>query len=65
MSWKGSAGYRLSPDLRFDPGIVLDGLRNTTILLSQDSRSPGRHLKAGRLKCETGVRRLETNVAIG
>jgi hypothetical protein len=42
MSWKGY-GRKLSwPNLRYYPGICLEGLRKTKKNLSQDSRSPGR-----------------------
>jgi hypothetical protein len=47
MNWKGCGRKRSWPNLRYYPGICLEGLRKTTKNLSQDNRSPGRDLNPG------------------
>jgi hypothetical protein len=54
-NWKGCGRKRLWPNLRYYPGICLDGLSNTTKILSQDSRSPDRDLNPKPPECEAGV----------
>jgi hypothetical protein len=48
MNWKGYERNRLWPNLRYYPGIYMEGLRKTTNNLSQDSRSAGQALNSGR-----------------
>jgi hypothetical protein len=48
MNWKGCGRKRSWPNLRYYPGICLEGLRKTTKNLSQDSRSPPEY-EAGEL----------------
>jgi hypothetical protein len=47
MNWKGYERKRPWPNLRCYHGICLEGLRETTKNLSQDSRSPGRDSNSG------------------
>lgn len=46
--WKGCRMKRPWPDVRYYPGMCLDGLRKNTKILSHDSRSPGQYLDSGR-----------------
>jgi hypothetical protein len=46
---------QLSPNLRYYPGIFLEGLRKTTKNLRQDSQSQGRDLNMGPTEYEAGV----------
>jgi hypothetical protein len=55
MSWKVSGRKRSWHNFKLVPGIPLEGLRNTTKILSQDNRSPGRNLYPGPPECEAGV----------
>jgi hypothetical protein len=43
------------PNFRYYLGISLEGLRNVTKTVGQDSRSPGRDLKPAPLEDEAGV----------
>jgi hypothetical protein len=43
MNWKAYGRKRWWPNLRYFPGIFLEGLRNTMYNLYQDRRSPGRN----------------------
>jgi hypothetical protein len=54
-NWKESWRKRPWPNLRYCPGICLQGLRKTTRNLNQDSRSPQRDLNPGPLEYEAGV----------
>jgi hypothetical protein len=47
MNWKECGGKRTWPNSRYYTGICLKGLRTTTNILSQDSRSPGQNSNAG------------------
>jgi hypothetical protein len=55
INWKGCGWKRSWPNLRYYPGICLEGLRKTTKILSQDSRHPGRDLNQGSPEEEAGV----------
>jgi hypothetical protein len=55
MNYKGYERTRKWHNLRYYPGICLEGLRKTTKKLSQDSQSPDRDLKPGPPKYEAGV----------
>jgi hypothetical protein len=55
MNWKGCGRKRSWPNLRYYPGICLEGLTKTTKNLSQHSRSPGRDLNPGPPEYEAGV----------
>jgi hypothetical protein len=55
MNSKGYGKKRSWPNLRYCPGICLDGLRKTTKKLSQDSKSVGRDLNPGPPDYKTGV----------
>jgi hypothetical protein len=44
MNRKRYGRKRLWPNLRYHPGIFLEGSKKTTKNLSQDSRSPGKDL---------------------
>jgi hypothetical protein len=52
---KGFGRKRLWPNVRYYPGICLDGLRKTTESLIQDSRSPDRDLNPGPPEYEAGA----------
>jgi hypothetical protein len=47
MNWKGYGRKRLWPNLRYYPGICMEGLRKTTKSLTQAIRSPGRDSNPG------------------
>jgi hypothetical protein len=47
MNWEGYGRKRSWPNLRYYPGIYLDGLRKATKNLSQDIRSRSRDLNLG------------------
>jgi hypothetical protein len=47
MKWQGYGRKRSWPDLRYYPGIFVEGLRKTTKNLSQESRSLSRDLNSG------------------
>jgi hypothetical protein len=67
MNWKGYGRKWSCPNLGHFPGIFLEGLRDTTKILSQDSRSPHRYLNTGPSKYEAGeltTRHLEHRAAI-
>jgi hypothetical protein len=55
MNWKGCGRKRSWPDVRYFPGICLEGVRKTTKYLSQDNRSLGRDLNLGPPEYEAGV----------
>jgi hypothetical protein len=55
MNWKGCGRKRSWLNLRYYPGICVEGLRKTMKNLSQDSRSPGRDLNPGHPEYEAGV----------
>jgi hypothetical protein len=55
FKWKGCGRKWLSRNLKYYPSICLEGLRNTTKTLSQDSRSPGQDLNPEILEYEAGV----------
>jgi hypothetical protein len=55
MNCKGFRRRQSWPDLRYFPGIYLDGLRKTTKNLSQDILSPGRDLNPGLTEYESEV----------
>jgi hypothetical protein len=44
---KGCGWKRSGPNLRYYPGICLEGLSKTINIISQDSRSPGGDLNPG------------------
>jgi hypothetical protein len=54
MNLKGYGRKRSWPNLKYYPGISLEGLRKTTENLSQDNLSPGRDLNSGPLEYEAG-----------
>jgi hypothetical protein len=51
-NWKGCWRKRPWPNLRYYPGILLEGLRKTT--KTQDSRYPGRDMNPGTHEYEAG-----------
>jgi hypothetical protein len=55
FKWKGCGRKWLSRNLKYYPSICLEGVRNTTKNLSQDSRSPGQDLNPETLEYEAGV----------
>jgi hypothetical protein len=55
MNGKGCGRKRSWPNLRYYPGICLEGLRKATKNFSQDSRSPGRDLNSGPPEYEAGM----------
>jgi hypothetical protein len=55
MDWKGFGRKRTRPNLKYYPGIRLEGLRKTTENLIHDSRCPGRDLNPGPPEYEAGV----------
>jgi hypothetical protein len=55
VNWEG-CGRKLSwSNLKLHPRVFLKGLKKATKNLSQDSQTPGRDLKPGHPKHETGV----------
>jgi hypothetical protein len=52
MNWKGCGWKWLWPNLRYYPGICLEGWRKTMRILSQNSQSPGWDLNLGPPKYE-------------
>jgi hypothetical protein len=54
MNLKGCGRKRSWPNLRYCSGICLEGLRKTTKIISQASRSPGRDLNPGSPVYEAG-----------
>jgi hypothetical protein len=61
---KGCGRKRLWPNLRYYPGIFVDGLKKTMKNLSQNSWSPGRDLNLGPLEYEAGVLTINHNVQV-
>jgi hypothetical protein len=55
MNWKGCGRKWSWPNLKYYPGICLEGLRKATKTLSQDSRSASRDLNPGPSEYEAGV----------
>jgi hypothetical protein len=55
MNWKGCGRKWSWPNLRYYPGICLEGLGETTRNLSQDNRSPGGDLNPGPPEYEARV----------
>jgi hypothetical protein len=55
MNWKGFERKQSWPNLRYNPGICLDGLRKTKKDLSKDSWYLGWDFTQGPPKCEAGV----------
>jgi hypothetical protein len=55
MNWKICGRRESWSNLRYYPGIYLEGLRKATIILNQDSLSPGRDLNLGPSEYEAGV----------
>jgi hypothetical protein len=55
MNRKGYGRKRSWRNLRYNPGIYLEGLMNTTKNLSQDIQSPDRDLKPRPAEYEIGV----------
>jgi hypothetical protein len=55
MNWKGCGRKLLYPNLRYYPGIYLEGLRKTTKTLSQGSRSSGLDLNSQPPEYEVAV----------
>jgi hypothetical protein len=55
MNWKECGRKQSLPHLRYYLSICLEGLRNITKYLSQDSRSPGQDMNLGRPEYEAGV----------
>jgi hypothetical protein len=55
MKWKGWERKLSWPNLKYYPGICLEGLRKTTKNIGQDSRSPGPDLNSGPPEYEAGV----------
>jgi hypothetical protein len=55
MDLKGFGRKRSWLNFTVLPSIPLEGLRNTTKILSQDNRSPGRDLSPGNPEYEAGV----------
>jgi hypothetical protein len=55
MDWKGSGRKRTRHNLKYYPGIHLEGLRKTTEILTHDSRSPGRDLNPEPPEYEAGL----------
>jgi hypothetical protein len=53
MNWKGCERKQLWPNLRYHPGICLEGLGKPQ-KIGQDSRSSRRDLKPGPPEYETG-----------
>jgi hypothetical protein len=43
INWKGYGGKRPLPNLRYYPGICLEGLRKTMKCLNHNCLSPGRY----------------------
>jgi hypothetical protein len=62
MNRKGCGTKQSWPNLRYYPGICLEGLRKTTKNLTQDNRSPGRDLNPGPPEYEAGVLPLNHEV---
>jgi hypothetical protein len=65
-NWEECGRRRSWPNLRYYPVICLKGLRKTTKILTQDNRSPCRHLNLGLPKYEPGVltTRLRRSVCV-
>jgi hypothetical protein len=55
MNWREYGRKWSWPNLRYYPGICLEGLRKNTENISQDSQSPGRDLNLRPPKYEAGV----------
>jgi hypothetical protein len=55
MNWKEFRRKRSWPNLRYCPGIRLNGLKKPTKNLSQDSRSSGQDLSPGPSEYEAVV----------
>jgi hypothetical protein len=55
MNWKGCGRKWSWPNLRYYLGIFLEGLRNTTKVLSQDNRSLRRELNQKPLEYKEGL----------
>jgi hypothetical protein len=55
MNLKGCGRKQSWPNLRYYPGIFLEGLRKTTKALSQDNRFPCQDLNSGPTEYEAGV----------
>jgi hypothetical protein len=65
MNWKGREGKRSWPNLRYYPGIWLEGLMKTTKNLHHDSRSPGRGLNHGPHEYEAGMLHTRPRSSVG
>jgi hypothetical protein len=55
MNWKGCGRKRSWPNLRYYPGICLEGLRENTENLSDNRRSLGPEMNSGSPKYEAEV----------
>jgi hypothetical protein len=55
MNWKEYGRKQSWPNLRYYPGICLEGLRETMKNVSQDSQSAGQDLKPGPSEYKAGV----------
>jgi hypothetical protein len=55
MNWKGCGRKQLWPNLRYYPGICLEGLRKIMENLNQDSQSMGRDLNSGPPEHKAGM----------
>jgi hypothetical protein len=55
MRWKGCGRYQSWPNLRYYPGICMEGLRKPMKNISQASWSQSEDVKSGPPKYEAGV----------
>jgi hypothetical protein len=55
MNWKGCGRERSLCNLRYYPGICLDGLRKIMENLNHNSRYPGRDLNTRSPECGAGA----------